>query len=316
MKKIINPGLVIILLATLGFTACKKIQFDNYAPVANAGRDTVIILPVNSCLLDGSASTDKENNIVSYHWKLVAGPSGVNIAKPNSPQTKVENLVKGIYYFDLTVLDKVGHESKANVTVTVWDPQQSITVSVNDTTIRLPYNRVILKINDGDIYKNIIKWDKISGPNSFTIISDPGTHTRVTNLVEGVYQFEMTATYWNQMTEKDTTTITVLPENNVYTAEKLFENLAWIDSLPFSSITNNISSIIATRQQFKVYLKLDINANWEIVSPELNDPYQMYNYNYTIDNNMLKVFIHYFRTDFDDIDFGKYHLNSAIKIVY
>jgi hypothetical protein len=43
----------------------------NHPPVAHAGKDTIITRAVNPVMLDGSASTDPDNNIVSYAWKII-----------------------------------------------------------------------------------------------------------------------------------------------------------------------------------------------------------------------------------------------------
>ena len=80
----------------------------NHPPVANAGKDTIITLPVNTVMLDGSASTDPDNNIVSYAWTKISGPSSFNIVNVNAVQTQVSNLTEGTYLFELKVTDAGG----------------------------------------------------------------------------------------------------------------------------------------------------------------------------------------------------------------
>ena len=60
----------------------------NHPPVASAGKDTIITLPVNTVMLDGSASTDPDNNIVSYAWTKISGPSSFNIVNVNAYKHK------------------------------------------------------------------------------------------------------------------------------------------------------------------------------------------------------------------------------------
>lgn len=91
----------------------------NRPPVANAGADQVITLPSNSVNLNGSASTDPDNNITSYQWTKISGPSSFSIANPNSVQTQVTNLVEGVYQFELKVTDRFGLYDKDTVQVTV-----------------------------------------------------------------------------------------------------------------------------------------------------------------------------------------------------
>lgn len=44
-------------------------------PVANAGSDQLLTLPVASTTIDGSASTDVDNDITDYEWSYVSGPA-------------------------------------------------------------------------------------------------------------------------------------------------------------------------------------------------------------------------------------------------
>jgi hypothetical protein len=51
-----------------------------HPPIANAGADQIITLPTNAVNLDGSASTDPENNITSYAWTKISGHHHSSIA--------------------------------------------------------------------------------------------------------------------------------------------------------------------------------------------------------------------------------------------
>jgi hypothetical protein len=66
-------------------------RYIQHPPVANAGADQTIILPTNSVTVDGSASTDPDNNISTYQWTKISGPSSFNIVNANAVQT-VTNL--------------------------------------------------------------------------------------------------------------------------------------------------------------------------------------------------------------------------------
>jgi len=90
-----------------------------HTPIANAGADQIITLPTNTITLDGSGSTDPQNNIVSYLWTKISGPSTFNILNVNVAQTSVTNLTAGIYEFELTVTDAGGLLSKDRVNVFV-----------------------------------------------------------------------------------------------------------------------------------------------------------------------------------------------------
>ena len=91
----------------------------NRPPAANAGTDQTIILPTNTANLDGSASTDPDNNINSYAWTKISGPSSFTISNANAIQTQVINLVQGVYQFELKVTDAGGLFSKDTTQITV-----------------------------------------------------------------------------------------------------------------------------------------------------------------------------------------------------
>jgi len=43
-------------------------DLENKPPVANAGVDQILYLPTNGTMVDGSLSTDPENNIAKDEW--------------------------------------------------------------------------------------------------------------------------------------------------------------------------------------------------------------------------------------------------------
>jgi hypothetical protein len=91
----------------------------NHTPVACAGADQVITLPTNSVNLNGSCSTDPENNITGYVWTKISGPSSFNIGNANAIQTSVTNLTEGTYLYEVKVTDAGALFSKDTMKVTV-----------------------------------------------------------------------------------------------------------------------------------------------------------------------------------------------------
>ncbi|MEO6868806.1 MAG: kelch repeat-containing protein [Ginsengibacter sp.] len=116
--------LVTITFLIAGIASCKKEAAipeanTNKPPVACAGQDQTISLPVNSLMLDGSCSYDVNKNISSYLWTKISGPSSFNIANANVVQTQLTNLVEGIFLFQLRVTDAGGLFSKDTMRVIV-----------------------------------------------------------------------------------------------------------------------------------------------------------------------------------------------------
>ena len=135
----------------------------NRPPVANAGPDQTIILPTNTVTLDGSASTDPNNNISSYLWRKISGPSSFNIANANAAQTQVTNLIDGVYKFELKVTDAGGlfDRDTAQVTVTMNNQPPPC------TTCKI----VFVSARDGN---NEIYTSNTDGSNITRLTNDPG----------------------------------------------------------------------------------------------------------------------------------------------
>lgn len=91
----------------------------NASPVAIiSGGAQTIQLPTNSVSLDGSGSTD-DVAVTAYLWTQVSGPATATIATPTASTTNMDNLVAGIYTFQLQVSDVEGLTDIDEVQVTV-----------------------------------------------------------------------------------------------------------------------------------------------------------------------------------------------------
>ena len=102
----------------------------NKQPIAIAGPDQLIILPIDSVLLNGSSSSDPDGRISSYLWTKISGPLSFNIVNSTAVQTQVTNLAAGIYEFELKVVDAGGLFSKDIVRVTVNDAGAQCSLSM------------------------------------------------------------------------------------------------------------------------------------------------------------------------------------------
>ncbi|MEP7108366.1 MAG: PA14 domain-containing protein, partial [Ferruginibacter sp.] len=91
---------------------------SNKAPVANAGANKVILLPINTLTLTGSG-TDPDGTITGYSWKKISGPATGSILTPLAAITGLINLVQGAYQYELTVTDNQGSTAKDTMQVTV-----------------------------------------------------------------------------------------------------------------------------------------------------------------------------------------------------
>jgi hypothetical protein len=189
----------------------------NHPPIANAGPDIAIVLPTNTVVLNGSGSTDVDNNITNYLWAKISGPSSFSFSNANAVQTQATSLIDGIYLFELKVTDAGGLFSKDTIRIIVDAVPTNHPPIANagpDMTITLPTNTVMLNGSGStDVDNNITNylWTKISGPSSFSISNANTIQTQVTSLVEGVYEFELKITDAGGLFSKDTMQVTVNP---------------------------------------------------------------------------------------------------------
>jgi hypothetical protein len=118
---------VVALLIALFSNSCHKESMSagsngsKHAPVANAGLDQEIVLPQNTVVLDGTESTDPDNDIIDYKWTKISGPASFSISPVagKKEEATVSNLIEGDYAFELEVKDSTGLSSKDTTRISV-----------------------------------------------------------------------------------------------------------------------------------------------------------------------------------------------------
>ena len=193
----------------------------NQAPVANAGTDQTITLPVSTANLNGTLSADPDGTIVSYSWNKISGTGAITITNSNTATPTAIGLQAGIYVFELTVTDNKGATAKDQVTITVNAStaanQAPVANAGTGQTITLPVNTANLNGTnsfDPDGTIAAYSWVQISGPTTASITgANTGTPV-VGNLIVGQYIFELTVTDNKGATAKDRVIITVNDQSN------------------------------------------------------------------------------------------------------
>jgi len=196
-----------------GANACNIYSIPaNTKPVVNPGPDQNI--STSSTTLDGSGSSD--NVHISYYlWTEVSGPSQAQIVIPSGAKATVNNLVTGVYKFQLRCIDNGWMRDSAVVTVTVNGGGPVVNAG-SAQTITLPTSSVSLTGSatdaSGTIASSGYVWSQVSGPSTAAFAnSGVGTSTTASGLVQGTYVFKLTATDNNNISGNATVTVTVKP---------------------------------------------------------------------------------------------------------
>ena len=196
----------------------------NLPPVAVVNQDTVIYLPADSVVLNGSASYDPDDTLKSdlrFRWSKIAGPASYIFSDSLSAITWVHQLKVGQYVFQLVVEDASGAQDSAYVTVNV-DTFYISGLHADagpERTIQLPQDTVILDGTASVDSSGRIKqyqWTILSAPtNSKAKLSDTlASRTILQQLTEGKYVILLTIMDSSGATASDQVTITVLPPAN------------------------------------------------------------------------------------------------------
>jgi gliding motility-associated-like protein len=193
----------------------------NQAPAANAGSDITITLPTNSTNINGTGS-DADGSITSYVWSVVNGPNAPNLTNSASSTVTISGLVQGTYTFRLTVTDNSSATSFDEVQVVVKAAvvnSPPVANAGSDKIINLPTNStsIIGSGSDPDGSIATYAWTKTSGPAA-TLTNTNAATLLLSNLVAGVYQFQLTVTDNQGATGTDLVTVTVEAANQSPTA--------------------------------------------------------------------------------------------------
>lgn len=205
-------------------SSCKNCNI-NRAPVANAGRDKSISLPVTTVILDGSASSDPDNNIASYVWSKISGPASFSFSNADLMQTQVLHLVQGEYLFELRVTDTEGLIGRDTVKVTVNDDPISNLVDIYVAGVN----------NNEPVYWKNGQVNYLNGGEvgySGTSIAVSGSNICVTATRSELMWFHTEAKYWkNGVSTKLGTyagaSAVAISGNDVYVAGYEYDSIGW-----------------------------------------------------------------------------------------
>ena len=170
----------------------------NKLPVANAGPDRVITLPLSDVALNGLGSSDQDGTIRRYIWRMIQSPGGGWMENPSSGNTWAHNLSQGVYRFELTVVDDRAGWKKDTFMVTVNPTSANlppVARAGNDSiTTSLTVNIDASTSYDVDGFVSTYNWRQLSGPSSASIACPSCATTNISNLANGTFRMEVEVT--------------------------------------------------------------------------------------------------------------------------
>ncbi|MHC1778387.1 MAG: glycosyl hydrolase [Lentimicrobium sp.] len=182
-------------LGKLTFTRTGNLPYSY--PVADAGTNIKVVLPLTSATLDGSASNESAGNALNYAWTQNYGPSVVQFADPTAVNPIINGLVDGMYSFKLTVTNPGLRTDEDDVLVLVTGfqnapPSVSLTSPSENSTFT-EGKPVTISANASDFDGTIQKVDFYQG--DALINTDTSTpYSTQWNPAPGSYNITATAT--------------------------------------------------------------------------------------------------------------------------
>ncbi|XP_071381433.1 dyslexia-associated protein KIAA0319-like protein isoform X2 [Centroberyx affinis] len=191
---------------------------NNKAPVADAGPEKELTLPVDRTTLDGSKSSD-DQKIATYHWQQTKGPDGVKIENADGAVATVTGLEVGTYEFTLTVTDERKLQSTDAVTVIVREEldQPPVAHVLSGPSVSLPLRTATLDGSHSKDDKGGVSylWTRDDSSPAAGDVLNNSDHQAVLflgNLVEGKYSFTLTVTDSKGQGSADRGTVEVKPD--------------------------------------------------------------------------------------------------------
>jgi gliding motility-associated-like protein len=165
----------------------------NQSPVADAGSDALVILPITQTTINGAGS-DNDGTIATYSWSQVGG-AAASLTGQNTASLQVTGLALGSYFFRLTVTDNRGASHFDEVKITVTSTNTKPTANAGDDIfINLPTTTTVVNGGGVDVDGTIVSyaWSLVTG--AATLTNETTSSVSVSGLAAGVYNLRLTVT--------------------------------------------------------------------------------------------------------------------------
>jgi hypothetical protein len=186
----------------------------NRAPTANAGQNQELTLG-STVTLNGNASADPDNDILTYSWVKASGPL-VTLTGANTAQPSFVGGTVGAYVFNLTVNDGKVNSTTSSVTITIVAQSTSPVANAGQDMHAYVGDDVVLDASgsyDPDNDGITVTWTQVSGA-SMVIHNNTSIQAFFTPTTSGVFEFKV-AVSDGQATSSDNVMVTVDNANQV-----------------------------------------------------------------------------------------------------
>lgn len=225
----------------------------NSAPVANAGPDQNVV--TNSLvLLDGSASSDADNDGLTYSWEITSKPEGsaATLDDASSPNPSFTADFDGEYSISLIVNDGIVSSDSDTVVITaatinsapVADAGPDQTV---DTGVTVTLDGSASSDSDGDALTYAWTFTSVPEGSVASLVDDTNVVSTFSPDLQGTYVVGLVVSDGDLSSEKDNTTIiasTPQPKLRFYVYDS-FDREYEERSLPYNSSGTTIISTTA-----------------------------------------------------------------------
>ncbi len=186
----------------------------NEPPVASAGPDQVILDPLDTFTLAGSATDDGLPAVpgaLTYLWEKVSGPGTATFVDDTDPETDVSMDATGAYVLRLTVDD--GDTTDTDTMTATINIAPSVAAGADQDVLQTDGADLDGTATDADGLPDppgalTTTWSKVSGPGTVTFANASAVDTHADFSLGGVYVLRLTG-YDGAETVTDDLTITV-----------------------------------------------------------------------------------------------------------
>ena len=197
-------------------------------PMVDAGPNMSDELPVTEITIQGSA-LGLDGNLTYIEWTQISGPNTATLNDRLSFNLRVSNLAAGNYVFQFEATDTNGQKSNDVMNLSI--SAQVLAPMANagpDQTLILPTNSVTLNGSGTDPDGMVVSylWIQAAGPGTATLAGANTPNLTASDLIAGVYTFELRVTDDVGAVGTDRVSVTVFSEEPTYTLLKaqIFDN--------------------------------------------------------------------------------------------